>query len=217
MKYTKDQLLAILEWDRFNWSQSLRFWDKRIDFNSIKSSLEIGARNGGLSLWLSINGVKDIICSDYIDNKADASILHSRYGYDTVKYEVINAVSINKKNTFDLICFKSVLGGVGFNNNKTAQEIAINEMFLALKPGGYLVFAENLKGSVIHTFFREHFVGWGKMWRYLSLDELIEMTKVFETVTYKTCGFFGAFGRNGFQRQVLGYIDYIINPLKFRK
>jgi SAM-dependent methyltransferase len=101
---------------------------------------------------------------------------------------------------------------VGYNNNKTAQEIALNEMFKALKPGGYLIFAENLKGSAIHSFLRGRFISWGNMWRYMSVGELLEMTKKFDTVTYKTCGFFGAFGRKEYQRMILGVIDYILSP-----
>jgi len=47
----KDLLIDIFEWDVENWSKSILFWESNSTnlFPNFKA-LEIGARNGGLSL-----------------------------------------------------------------------------------------------------------------------------------------------------------------------
>ncbi len=51
----------VFEWDIVNWSVALTFWNKHLQ-NSLVGArvLEIGARNGGLSLRLALNGA-DVI------------------------------------------------------------------------------------------------------------------------------------------------------------
>jgi len=212
MKYTKVQLRDIVQWDVTNWAKSIYYWDANINFDNISSCLEIGACRGGLSLWLAMHGKKDIICSDYNDNRSIAFQLHNKYGFDFIQYKVINATNIGIQNKFDIICFKSVLGGIGYNDNKQDQEKAISEMYNALKPGGLLIFAENLRGSKMHIFLREKFVKWGNKWRYVTIDELIKMTSLFSSIQYKTYGFLGLLGRKEWQRNFLGRIDTLICP-----
>ena len=212
MDYSNEQLIDIIEWDIVNWGQAIKYWDRELDFCKINYCLEIGARRGGLSLWLALHGIDTIECSDRFDNSKEALSMHRKYGLNSVQYKVINATEINQTEKYDLICFKSVLGGIGYNNNKSAQEKAINEIYCALKPGGLLIFTENLKGSKLHTFLRKNFVKWGDKWRYLSLDELLAMTNKFNNIQYKTYGFFGTMGRKEWQRYLLGKLDSLIDP-----
>lgn len=76
-----------------------------------------------------------------------------------------------------------------------------------------MLFAENLAASPIHKIMRKKFIPWGKSWRYVTLYELNIMLQQFPEVEYKTAGFFGAFGRNNVQRDILGKIDILTDWL----
>lgn len=209
MKTLKFEKKAIIQWDMINWGRAINFWNIS-DFSNVNKCLEIGAGRGGLSLWLRLNGKSEILCSDYIENSELAKNLHHGFGIRDIRYEVIDAKNINYSQEFDLVCFKSVLGGVGYNDDFESQRKAINEIYKSLKPSGVLLFAENLVGSSMHKYLRRKFVKWGKSWRYLTLDELLLLTKDFSSVQYKTFGFLGAFGRSETQRTILGLIDYVL-------
>ncbi len=196
-----------------NWSRALSFWDERIDFSRVQDALEIGARSGGLSLWLALHGVPHIICSDCEDNTAKARPLHQQHGCETIEYQVIDANEISCKAQFDLICFKSVLGVVGSHNQKQAQQQTLARLYDALRPGGVLVFAENLKASRVHQHLRRRYVKWGANWRYVTLKELYEFTRPFAQVEIRSYGCFAALGRTETQRRWLGVADRLLCPL----
>lgn len=204
-----NELLAdIFEWDIENWSRAGEFWKQNFTKNLVNGKvLEIGSRHGGLSLWLALQGA-NVICSD-LDGPSDiAREKHRRYGVsDLIFYEKINALEIPYQNEFDLVIFKSVLGGIGRNNHTENIKTAMENMFQALKPGGELLFVENLKGSPIHQFFRRKFVKWGKSWNYLSIDQLLAFSSMFSSVEYQTVGFLGAFGPNEKWRSFFGKLD----------
>lgn len=196
----------IVQWDTKSWSKAIDFWDKNINWSAINTCLELGAREGGLSLWLALKE-KQVICSDIIIDKK-AQQLHTKYKVqDKVEYEEIDATGIPYENYFDLIVFKSVLGGIGKNNNYALQEQAVNEMYKALKPGGKLVFAENLRASALHGMLRKTFQLWGNTWRYLSLHEINMLTKKFSSLDVETTGFLSVFGRSEQQRNALAAAD----------
>ena len=67
---------------------------------------------------------------------------------------------------FDLVIFKSVLGAL---RTKQRQEQALGEIYRVLRPGGVLLFAENLVGSSLHARLRSRFVPWEGGWRYLDM------------------------------------------------
>jgi hypothetical protein len=48
-------------WDVGTWSRAVRFWESRAPIRG--RALELGARRGGLSLWLAAHGC-DVLCSD---------------------------------------------------------------------------------------------------------------------------------------------------------
>ncbi len=198
----------IIEWDVTNWSNALFYWDSVIDIkNKGYNCLELGARRGGLSLWLSLNGNK-VICSDLTNPATTAIPLHNKYkiAVQNITYKAIDATNIPYEEYFDIIAFKSILGGIG-KNGFSAQQKVINEIYNALKKGGVFIFAENLKGSTIHQFFRKRFNNWSTYWRYISIKELEKLLKKFSFYEYKTAGFLGTLGRNECQRNFLGILD----------
>ena len=54
----------IIGWDIASWSEFLPFCEKFLDSDPIgKQALEVGARGGGLSLYLALKGY-EVVCSD---------------------------------------------------------------------------------------------------------------------------------------------------------
>jgi len=208
-------LRDIIEWDIRNWSNALRFWDHHL-FQDLsgKTALEIGARSGGLSLWLAMKGAT-VTCSDLANPEKDARIIHEKYGIASrITYQALDATDLPYENAFDIICFKSVLGGVGRNNHPELQARAIQQMHKALKPGGQLLFAENLIASPLHHYFRKKFVRWGSEWRYITIDEIKKYCSGFSSFSYGTAGFLGGFGRTESQRNALAFLDkYLLDKL----
>jgi ubiquinone/menaquinone biosynthesis C-methylase UbiE len=205
----KNHLKDIIEWDIRNWSKSLNYWLKESTLDLVNSTaLEIGSRNGGLSLWLAKQGCK-VTCSDVTGPSDKARHLHQKHGiHHLVEYRDIDATNIPYENeAFDIVVFKSVLGGIGYNNNKEAQCKAINEIYRVLKPGGELFFAENLVASPLHVMLRKYFTNWGSTWRYPTINEIEEFLNPFSYRNYFSTGFLAALGRNERQRNILGLID----------
>jgi 2-polyprenyl-3-methyl-5-hydroxy-6-metoxy-1,4-benzoquinol methylase len=204
----------ILEWDVENWSQALEFWRRHSLLRlSGCEALEIGSRNGGLSLWLALSGA-NVVCSDVNGPTEAAKHKHQRYGVAAaVKYERVNALQIPYHQAFDVVAFKSVLGGIGAAG-VDSQRRAVQQMYQALKPRGELWFAENLIASPLHQALRGRFVKWGPSWRYVSLRELREFLSPFASVIIRATGVLGALGRNEPQRSVLARCDQrIVNRL----
>ncbi|MHC1738777.1 MAG: cyclopropane-fatty-acyl-phospholipid synthase family protein [Ignavibacteriaceae bacterium] len=207
MNLSPGTIADIIQWDVTNWSRALSFWEENVDWSNVNHSLEIGGKGGGLSLWVALHG-KNTICSDLSDARVNAFDLHSKYKVtDKIKYEDINAASIPYENKFDLILFKSIIGGIGRDNNKSIQSETFRQIYKALVPGGKLVFAENLTSSPLHRTLRK-FNKWN-YWRYITLSETREFLKDFSYVKLQTCGFSGAFGRTESQRRALGKLDSI--------
>lgn len=208
-------LQDIIEWDVKNWSTSLDFWLKQSSINLVNGNgLELGSRNGGLSLWLALKGCQ-VVCSDIKGPTEKAKALHESYGISqSIQYHTIDATSIPyDDHSFDVVVFKSMLGGVGAFNNKEAQRKAMKEIYRVLKPHGELFFAENLVASPIHKALRKRFVRWGEGWRYPSIDEMNELLSDFSQVYSITTGFIASFGRNETQRSLLSSVDQVFHRL----
>ena len=203
---TKD----IIQWDVKSWSKALRYWDSYVDWRKVHTCLELGGREGGLSLWLALKG-KEVVCSDLEHVKKTATALHRRYNVsDRVTYRDIDATNIPYDNYFDVIVFKSILGGIGRNDNAEMQLKVFKEIHRALKPGGKLLFAENLSASPLHRWARKKFVGWGSYWRYISANEMPDFLKEFSSHDIQTTGVMAAFGRTEGQRNFLAALDKTI-------
>ena len=186
----------ILEWDVFIWRKGLKFWMKKMTSNNKGKILgiEIGSRNGGLSLFFTKKYQANMICSDINKPSLLAEKLHQKYQvHNQIEYRSIDAKKIDYAEcTFDIVVFKSVLGSLA-GGDLFEQQKALKEMYRVLKPGGLLFFAENLKASPIHNFARNRFVPWGKSWRYISYLELKQALNIFSKVELKSAGFLSAF------------------------
>lgn len=206
-----DQLLKdVIQWDVKSWSKAVKYWEKNVDWSTVQHGLELGGREGGLSLWMALKGVK-VVCSDLKEVESTAKPLHDTYAVlDLVSYEDIDASAIPYENHFDVIVFKSIIGGIGRNDNFELQKKVFSEIHKALKPGGKLLFAENLTASSIHKKMRKRYVNWANSWRYLSPNELTECLSPFSSYELKATGVMGTFGRSEGQRSFLSTVDQTV-------
>ncbi len=215
-----DELLKYVEWDVRNWSIALDFWlvnsTKKLSDCTV---LEIGANFGGLSLWFASKGAKvvssdsqgvheEVAASDLRGVRREAIELHEKNGLShLIEHQTINALNIPYTEKFDVVVFKSVIGGI---DDKELQKKAVGEMHKALKKGGELFFAENLVGSPLHKFFRRKMIKWGTTWRYVTIEEMREFLAPFSEKHLRTIGFAGTFGRNEAQKNLLALGDKFI-------
>ncbi len=204
----------ILQWDVKSWGHALDYWEKNASWEKLKTGLELGGREGGLSLLLASHGI-DTICSDLKDSDQSAGPLHSKYKCSNlIRYKDIDASNIPYENHFDVIAFKSIIGGIGRNGQKELQQKVFSEIYKALKPGGQLLFAENLVASPLHNFMRKKFIKWSEYWRYVNIDEMKEFMSSFSRIDIRSCGFSAAFGRSEKQRNFLSAIDnWLLNKI----
>lgn len=214
-------LTDVIEWDIPNWSRALTFWlnHTRLSISSTLA-LEIGSRHGGISLWAAYQGMQ-VVCSDLACPTPQAIKKHQQYQVtEQIQYLALDATQIPFDKSIELVIFKSVLGGIGRNNQIEKQEKAINEIYRSLKPGGEVWFAENLTASPLHRFFRRNYVNWGEEWRYINPDEMVTFFGDYSSLEFQTIGFLGAFGRTSSQRDFLGNLDRLffdkMIPKKYR-
>jgi SAM-dependent methyltransferase len=191
-------------------SKILKYWECKIEWNNVHTCLELGGRLGGLSLWLALKG-KPTICSDLANSKDKAEKLHAKYNVKTlISYQDIDATDIPYENYFDIVVFKSIIGGIGSENNIERQQKVFSEIYKALKPGGKLIFAENLIGSSLHQLLRKNFIKWGRSWRYISIDELDLFLFLFKSWEYKATGILASLGRSEKSRNIFACVDNMI-------
>ncbi len=195
---------AVIVWDVRNWSRALPFWQPHLPGDGRRTALAIGERGGGLSLWLAMQGI-EVVSTDVDASPEPAMALHRRYGVsDLVTYAQLDATSMAYPDgSFDIVIFKSVLGAL---RTKERQAQAVSEIHRVLKPGGTLLFAENLMGSRLHRWMRSRFVPWDG-WRYLDLDRDLDLFNAFSATTFEAWGVLALFGRSEGQRDLLGRID----------
>ena len=207
----------VIGWDITNWSQSLDLFDKSLNYKNIKNVLELGAseQSGGFSLFFANKNFK-VTCSGLNKPNDKLISLHQKYAcHSLINYESIDATNISVKEKFDVVCFKSMLGGICRGENKKKADIVFKQIDKVLKPNGHLVFAENLCSTWFHMFLRNSFGDTiGKKsgnWYFFSLDELIILIKKhYDIVGYSTTGFLACFGRSEWQKNILGFLDKFI-------
>lgn len=209
MKMNAAEIKDYVQWDVKTWSKALKYWEENIDWSKIENALELGAREGGLSLWLSSKSI-ETTCSDYMDTKERATPLHAKYGSPSnIHYQDIDATNILYENHFDLIVFKSIVGGIAQGDHIEIQQKVFDEIYKALKPGGILLFAENLTSTKLHQKLRARHNAWGNYWRYISLKELSVFLNKFSSIDVKTTGVLGTFGRGEKQKNFLAGVDKV--------
>jgi len=205
---------TIIEWDVRNWSRAIPFWLSALpDSLEGKRALALGERNGGLSLMLALRGA-NVVCSDLGGPTENARVLHSRFGVsDRVQYRSIDACAIDFQNeTFDIVAFKSMLGALA---SLERQTIAIAEIARVLRPEGVLLFAENLRGSLVHRTIRRMVKGdsWYG-WKYVTILELNDLCSTsFSSHELQTFGFASVFARWERARTLVHYFDRVVDPL----
>ena len=201
-------LEAIFEWDVAIWSRSLDLWERHLPAELDGSrALEIGARNGGLSLYLADKGAT-VVCSDLTDPEERARPGHERWGVaDRIEYRQVDTTHLPfDDESFELVAFKSVLGAL---STAEAQARAMAELRRVLRPGGRLLWAENLAASRLHRLLRRR-LPWASYWRYPSLAEWQEWTSGFAQCHLATAGVSAALGRSERQRRVLARFDGVL-------
>ncbi|GIV27579.1 MAG: hypothetical protein KatS3mg027_1393 [Bacteroidia bacterium] len=207
----KEEVLKdILQWQHHLWKTPLLYWEEKVDwkkFDNNSKALEIGAREGGLSLWLALKNL-DVICSDIQNPEIKASFLHKKYNLSNkITYTDIDATNIPYENYFDVIIMKSVLGGIGANNRQDRQIKTIEQVHKALKQGGYFLFAENAKASYLHQIFRK-LKPWSKYWNYPKIEFLeYYLQQRFQIVEIKSFGYISAFITNTKLQKLILPID----------
>ncbi|MFI5150376.1 MAG: methyltransferase domain-containing protein [Bacteroidia bacterium] len=119
---TKELLADIIDWDIVNWSAALEFWEANTDLqNNTYQCIELGGNKGGLSLWLALKG-NTVICSDLSSSEITAKKIHDKYQTgERIRYEAIDATQIPYPSLFDIIAFKSVLGGISRGGNDSLK------------------------------------------------------------------------------------------------
>lgn len=206
------EMKLIFKWDVPNWSRALTYWQNNTRFQTLKnlSVLEVGAYDGGLSLAFALSGAQ-VDCTDVDQPTEKAKSLHKRFGVSgNIRYYQQNALDVFQAK-YDIIVFKSVLGGIAANGQLQRAKQAVEHMQSALNDGGEIWFAENAKGSFLHAMSRSLFRKWGKAWNYLTLPEI--RTFFGDGLSISTAGFLGAFGRTENQKTFLGKIDLRIERL----
>ncbi len=199
----------VVGWDVVNWSRALDYWESRLDLDPAgRRALELGCGdNGGLSLWLATKGYR-VLCSGYQGVEEAARAAHRACRVENlIDYETIDACAIPFRETFDLICYKSVLGGIVRDGPLQVGRDVIAQVLQALKPGGKLLFAENLTSSRLHHALRQRCGAGRNRWRYFTIEELVELHAGFTSFEYATFGFTGCLGRTERQRRLLGRLD----------
>jgi SAM-dependent methyltransferase len=206
-------LQKVLFWDVVNWSACLDLWEPYVAGDSLEC-LEIGAGNGGLTLWLASKNHR-VLCSDIRFPGPAVHDLHASHSVASrVSYEAIDATQIPYAERFDVVVFKSVLGRILAKCGTQGVGQAVFNMHQALRPGGRLLFAENLRGSWLHRVSRRTLLKRGPpSWQYPTAEQLRSSLRVFTFVDYRLAGFLGAFGRNERQRRWLGRVDRAIVTL----
>lgn len=201
-------LRDIVAWDVGTWQQAIYFWEQRLPqrLDGFKA-LELGAAQGGLSLYLGLKGA-EVICSDLTNPEQRARSLHQRYALQNMRYQAVDARQLPfADQSLDLVCFKSVLGGIRKGAEQDPKPEIMAEIYRVLKPGAYLLLAENLQGYAFLGYLRKHFIPWSLGWEYLSTAQILDLLQDFQSVDYHRAGLLALLGRNESQRRLLGRLD----------
>lgn len=213
MGNTPDHADLIFQWEVRSWSRALPLWLRYLKAlpEGRPAALALGERDGGLSLLLAQHGC-DVICSDLHGPTERAKAMHETLDWEwAMDYRAIDALDIPlAENSVDVVAFKSMLGAL---TTKERQVQAVREMHRVLKPGGVLLFAENLHGTALHRWLRKRFVAWDHYWRYLDPWSDADLFAPFAQVDDRTTGLLANLGRSEGQRDLLARVDGVIAPL----
>jgi len=196
-----------LGWDVPAWAPALTYWDRVLARRPIapeETGLELGARGGGLSLYLASRRGVHMVCTDLKNPEQWARPRHEVFSFDhLVRYEAANALELPyADNSFEFVTFKSLLGEVGTVGREQNKVTLLSEAYRVLKPGGLVLFAENMAASKLHSLARRMFRSWGQKWGYTSVPEMTRLFERFTEFHCETTGFLVAFAPPRWKRAV---------------
>lgn len=198
----------ILGWDVGTWSVALDAWRPYIEsVGTTLDCLEVGAGPGGPSLWMASHG-HEVTCTNRSDSRALASPLHEQFSQSSrISYHDIDVTDIPWRDRFDVVVFKSVIGGVQ-PLGREGRSRALGEIRRALRPGGVLLYAENVRATALHGLARaaarRRRSG---PWHYPTLAELESELSEFSVHTLETTGVLAMFGLTEGQRRLFTRVD----------
>lgn len=222
-RYTKQVIADCIQWDVYNWSQALHYWQPVL--TGIKNKEErkvlcLGERDGGLALWFALQGFQ-VVCTDIYGVTPQAEQLHKSYSVSKdITYDSVDIFQMNyPAERFDIVVCKSVIGGLKttYSDPTTRtldnQKRAIREIRRVLKKGGFFLGAENLKGSKLHQYYRKKVKGKKIGWRHLSRTEVEWLFSDYEVFKHKSFGFLGTFYPSKVLNRVFFYFDWLLSRL----
>lgn len=194
-----------------NWGKAIKFIDKLCLPIEECHILEIGSRNGGMSLFFANRGGV-CLCTDIKEPGEKAKEKHRKYKVsDRIEYKIVDATQIPNEyeHSFEIVTFKSVLGGIGSFKNIAKEQMVVESIKHALKKDGYVIFIENMQSTRFHRYLRRRFKNNAIYWHYQTDDNIMELFKDFRLLKKSYFGFLGLFGPNEKVRRILGYVDYL--------
>jgi len=206
-----------VSWDVPTWSAAIEYWDRLLAARpktEHERGLELGAHYGGLSLYLAARRGVNMICTDLKSPERWARPQHEAFGMERrIVWEPANALALSyPDDSFDFVIFKSLLGEIGTTDKPHNKRLMLAEVLRVLKPGGVVLFAENMIASPVHVLARSAFRGWGKNWGYTTIPEMRELFAAFAELHYETTGFLVAFAPARLKPLVRA-IDRRLDPL----
>jgi len=205
-------LQDVVGWDVRTWGRAVAAWERALETMppGPLDVLEVGAGPGGPSLWLAARGHR-VVTSNLGETERLARPLHERYGLaDRIEYRDLDLVAgLPYREAFDVVVFKSVLGGLG-SADPALPARALDEVRAALRPGGLVLWAENLRGNWLHRAARgiAYRIRRARTWQYLTLPRLRELlTARFEAVELHAGGVLAVLGPNERARDRLARVD----------
>jgi len=112
-----------LEWDVYNWARALETLEEYLIDGNQGLTLEIGGRHGGLSLLLAHHDWK-VHCTDLNGHSEKAKSLHaSQSGSQEIQYRTLDILNPDCAERYDLIVFKSVMGGVSAGSDEARNRM----------------------------------------------------------------------------------------------
>ena len=203
-----------IEWDVSNWSRALEYLDenKCMPFKG-KNILELGGKNASLSLWAAEKGGL-VTCSDIVGLENHFSKKFNHIKNDSIRYEIIDALDIGLKETYDFILFKSMLGGIGRIGSEKLQMDVMRQVHKSLRKGGQVLFIENMMGTWFHQYFRNRYGAGKNYWSYPTLKKFGEFSKLFDKISYRTFGYIGGsdLPLKKIRSKLDIYLEQIIHP-----
>jgi SAM-dependent methyltransferase len=212
---TSASLADIVGWDVRTWSRAIEAWELALATmpDGPLDVLEVGAGPAGPSLWLALQGHR-VVTSNLGETERLARPLHERYGVmDRIEYRDLDLTTgLPYAEAFDVIVFKSVLGGLG-SADPALPAAALDAIHAALRPGGMVLWAENLRGSWLHRGARAvaYRIRRARRWQYLTLRRLRELLETrFSDVDVHVGGVLAVLGSSEGARDRLARADQAV-------